>query len=148
MKYRVSSIASFVSAAFAVCTLGLWLATFSVSPWHHYVLLTRRFHVSVWSGFSGDTLGRLVIFNNADYGPYRGSIIGIMDEKGEVYPRLDHSVEFGDSFGVYYRYFRWPGGGTLWTLMLSLWYPLVLFSILPVFWVFWRLRLRHIRHVV
>jgi len=128
MTRRWFNIASLVSGVFVAFTIVLWLATFVVSPWHHYVSFTRNFHVSVWSGVTGDTLGRLVIFNSADYGPYIGSSI--------VRPERD--VEFGDTFGIYYRYFHWPSYGTLWTLMLSLWYPLILFSILPGVWIFRR----------
>jgi len=42
-------------------------------------------------------------------------------------------VAWGKSFGVYYRYFRWKNGETLWTLAVSLWYPFLLFAWLPVF---------------
>jgi hypothetical protein len=55
-------------------------------------------------------LGRLVIFNNAEYGPYLGSTIQFQDDKGNVYPRFDRQIAWGDTCGVYYRYFRWPGG--------------------------------------
>lgn len=105
-----------------------------MTPWDHRISFSRGFHVSVWRGPAGDTLGRLVVFNNAEYGPYSGSTIQIVDEKGNASPRLDRKIEWGDTCGFYYRYFRWPDGKTLWTLMLSLWYPLLAFCILPAFW--------------
>ena len=136
MPRRFFSVASFASAVLAGGTLVLWLATFVTNPWDHHVSLTNRIHIGVWGGPGGDTLGRLVIFNDAEYGPYRGSIIQLGDGKGNLYPRFDRELVWGDSFGVYYRYFRWPDGRTLWTLMVSLWYPLLLFAVLPVVWVF------------
>jgi hypothetical protein len=134
MRHRIFQAASLVSAVLGGCTLVLWLATFLVSPWDHRISLSRSFHVAVWSGLTGDTLGRLVIFNNAQYGPYSGSTIQIADDKGNASPRLDREIEWGDTCGVYYRYFRWPAGQTLWTLAVSLWYPLWAFCILPAAW--------------
>jgi hypothetical protein len=148
MAQRLYNVGSAVSAAFAACTLLLWLATVAVTPWDHRLSFGHGFHVAVWSGVSGDKLGRLVFFNDADYGPYRGSVIQIVDEKGELHPKLDRSIEWGDSFGIYYRYFRWPDGHTLWTLMMSLWYPLFLFSILPIAWILRRWYSRGKNHVV
>jgi hypothetical protein len=135
MPRRLFNVASFVSAVLAGGTLVLSLAMFVSSPWNHRVSLTNRFHVGVWSGFGGDTLGRLVIFNDDQYGPYRGSVVQIGDGKGNAYPRFDRELARGDSFGIYYRYFRESNGTTLWTLMVSLWYPLILFALLSAAWV-------------
>jgi hypothetical protein len=156
------SIATFISAILAACTFVLWLLTFAITPWDHKISLTKEFHISVWSGFNGDTLGRLVFFNNAQYGPYRGSIMNFGGENthevqsGWFY--ANHHYDFGqitstnsngtidrlklcDLPGIYFRHFQFHDqANTLWTLMLSLWYPLILFSILPVVWIFscWR----------
>lgn len=135
MKSRLFKAACLVSVALAGCTLVLWMATFFVTPWDHRLSLSHGFHLGVWSGSTGETLGRLVIFNNAEYGPYSGSTIQIGDGNGNVYPRFTRRTGWGDAWGVYYRYFRWPDGHTLWTLMVSLWYPLLAFSLLPVVWV-------------
>ena len=168
MTHRPFNIASLASAAFALFAVALWLATFAVSPWDHRVSLTDRFHVSVWSGFSGDTLGRLVIFNDAKYGPYRGSIMAIGGEgTHEEFSGLRISdYDFGritftnrngtidrlrlcDLPGIYFRHFDiHDQAHTLWTIMISLWYPLVVFSILPAAWLFRRWRSRHKNHVV
>jgi hypothetical protein len=121
----------FVSAASAVmlgATLILSIATFILNPWQHYISFSDTFHVGVWRG--GDTLGRIVMFSDAGYGPYRGSLLQITDGDGNAFPVFDKEVRFGGSFGIYYRYFRreeW----VLWTMVLSLWYPATLFSILP-----------------
>lgn len=46
--------------------------------------------------------------------------------------------------GVYFRHFDIHGQAhTLWTLMISLWYPLIAFSLLPAIWTFFRWRSRH-----
>jgi hypothetical protein len=165
MTHRPFNIASLASAAFAFIAVALWLATFAVSPWDHRVSFTDKFHVSVWSGFSGDTLGRLVIFNDAKYGPYRGSIMVIGGEgTHEVFSGLRNSdYDFGritftnpngtvdrlrlcDLPGVYFRHFDIHGQArTLWTLMISFWYPLIAFSILPAIWIFRRWHSRHKR---
>jgi hypothetical protein len=58
------------------------------------------------------------------------------DKRGEFEGR----DTFGDFLGIYYRHFRWVGEATLWTLRVSLWYPVVLSGVLPAYWVFhhWR----------
>jgi len=76
---------------------------------------------------------RLAFFNDSEYGPYRGSIIGMLDEDGNVQPPLEQQVGFGDTWGIYYRYFRWSFG-TLWTLAFSLWYLVGVFCVLPLVW--------------
>jgi hypothetical protein len=164
VKSRKFSVASFISAILAVCTLILWLLTFSLNPWDHKVSL-GKIHVGVWEGFSGDTLGRLVIFNDAKYGPYRGSIVSLANEKYPSKPvwvwRIGENYGIGkendfdgkgeielteiaaDFPGIYYRHFQRPNEPQpLWTLMMSLWYPLFLFSILPVIWIICRWRSR------
>src|SRR5262245_61278640 len=106
MRRRLFNVASFVSAVFAGGTVVLWLATFLTAPWDHRVPVTRSFYIGVWNGLSGDTLGRLVVFNDPDDGPYRGSIIQVVDGKRTLTPRVARQLVWGDSFGVYYRYFR------------------------------------------
>lgn len=154
---------SLVSAVFAGCTVILWLATFAITPWDHRVSLTDNFQISVWSGFRGDTFGRLVIFNDAKYGPYRGSIVALGGpDSREVrwgWHTADDDYDFGvitytnpngtidrwrfcDLPGIYLRHFHFHDQQTLWTLMVSLWYPLILFSILPAAGFFHRWRSR------
>ncbi len=155
--------AALVSTILAVCTFVLWLATFAVTPWDHKISLTKHFHVSVWKGFSGDTFGRLVIFNDVQYGPYRGSIMSLGGEDTHETRRGWHAGDYDvsqitltnldstsdklkacDLPGIYFRYWQMHDQERpLWTLMISLWYPLFLFSILPVIWIFHSWRLRH-----
>jgi hypothetical protein len=168
MTRRWFNLASLVSAALVGCTVVLWLATFVISPWKRRVSLTHHFHVGVWSGFSGDTLGCVVFFNNIEYGPYRGSIIALTDD---AHPSSKQGWSFGeydwgqiidfdgkgeievkekvcDLPGVYFRHIRWSKETLpLWTLMVSLWYPLFLFSVVPAVWIFRRWRLRRSEHL-
>jgi hypothetical protein len=163
VKLGKFNVASLVSTTLAVCTFALWLATFAVTPWDHKISLTKNFHVSVWKGFSGDTFGRLVIFNDAQYGPYRGSIMSLGGEDTHETRRGWHAGDYDvgqitftnldstsdklkacDLPGIYFRYWQMHDQERpLWTLMISLWYPLFLFSILPVIWIFHHWRLRH-----
>jgi hypothetical protein len=167
MTHRSFNIVSLASAAFALFAIILWLATFAISPWDHWVSFTDSFHVSVWSGFNGDSLGRLVIFNDDKYGPYRGSIMAIGGEgiheefsgfrnKHYCFGRMTFTNPNGtvdrlrlcDLPGIYFRDFDIHGStGTLWTLMIGLWYPLVAFSILPAIWIFRRWLSRHKHHM-
>ena len=102
--------------------LGLSIASVWINPWDQYFSISRQFHIGIW-GQGLDV--RLVFFNDADYGPYRGSMISLDGD-----PPLDRAVYFGDTAGIYYRYFR-VAGSSLWTLMLLIWYPIALFATLP-----------------
>src|SRR5436309_13662162 len=120
MPRRFFSVASFASAVLAGGTLVLWLATFVTNPWDHHVSLTNRIHLGVWGGPGGDTLGRLVIFNDAEDGADRGSIIQLRDGKGNLYPRFDRELVWVHAVGVDYGYFRWADGRTLRTCVVIL----------------------------
>ena len=106
-------------------------------PWKHRVSVGDSFHIGVWNqGLDS----RIIFFNNAKYGPYRGSLIDVIDENGKRHsPPLEERA-IGDSWGVYYRYFRWADVA-LWTLMVTLWYPLSLSSLVLAMQ-FWKARLR------
>ena len=87
--------------------------------------------------------GRIVFFNNVEYGPYHGSIIQISDDNGVAHPRIERTG-FGDTWGIYYRHLRWSkSGDVIWTAAISLVYPLAVFSILPVTWGWCRWRQVH-----
>jgi hypothetical protein len=118
------SVVSTVMLAFAVL---LFLAGYFFHPSDYSLTVSDDCHVGVWGrGFDS----RIVFFNDREYGPYRGSIIGLTDADGNLYPPLEEKAAFGDSWGIYYRYFRWSDS-TLWTLMVSLWYAISLFAIVP-----------------
>jgi hypothetical protein len=58
-------------------------------------------------------------------GGYGISQVSFIGEQGELVGK----DRFGDLPGIYYRHFEW------WTLRLSLWYPILLFAVLPALWV-------------
>ena len=86
-----------------------------------------------YAGLRADPHGRIWISNEQT--PYHGSIIGL---DGSNVPR---TIGFGDFAGIYYRRHTWPTH-TWWTLIVSLWYPTALFSLLPVIWMIRRIRRR------
>ncbi|MEX0712327.1 MAG: hypothetical protein WD278_08250 [Pirellulales bacterium] len=114
--------------------VALVLAGYVFRPWEHSLSFGESFHVGV---FNRGLDSRLVCFSHSKY-PYFGSIIGIVDAEGNIYPPLKRRVAFGDTWGVYYRYFQWSDS-ILWTLMFSLWYPIALFATMPVAWMLRRL---------
>ena len=111
-------------SAISLAAMGvLFRARFALNPWDHYVSFSPSFHVGVWGRWLDL---RLVFFNEAGYGPYRGSIIDL-----EGASPFDRKIFVGDTWGVYYRYFHYRTGETLWTLMVSVWYPLAIFALAP-----------------
>lgn len=126
--HGMSKIVTVFSTTMFVITVALFLAGYLLNPSDHYLSLGDDSHFIVL-GRGLDS--RAVIFNDARYGPYRGSIIGLADVDGSVLPRLEEQAAFGDSWGIYYRYFR-RSDSTIWTLTVTLWYPMVLFAVVPV----------------
>ncbi len=149
--------ASVISIVLAGGTLVLWLATFTVDPQRQQLSLATNFHISVCEGFSGNPFGCLAFFNGSKTGPYRGSIVAMSDtDSPEPDRQIWHWGNYGwgkiiyidrqrqptlkalycDLPGIYFRYF-WLANqpAPIWTLMISLWCPLFLFSISPVIWV-------------
>ena len=75
-----------------------------------------------------------MIFFNIKDGPYICGTIALSDGPGESHPRY-LARGWDDSFGVYFHHFYFfDSGKTVWTLMISLLYPLALFAILPLVW--------------
>jgi hypothetical protein len=132
MGIRARDIPTISSAVVLSLFLLLFALGFITDPWRHHLSLSRDFHIGVWNNGLDS---RLVFFSDSEYGPYRGSIVGLA---GSKYP---HTNAFGDFFGVYYRHFTWPDS-ILWTLMVSMWYPILVFSLWPV----WRLITRTRRY--
>ncbi len=140
MAIRTFDVASLISSILLGCTVVLWASAFAISPWDHRLSMSSTFHVGVWGGFDGPFVGRLVFFSDKEYGPYRGSVICLSDSQGNL-SRPMITRAWGDAFGVYYRHFHWlDTGETLWTLMVSLAYPLLIFSVLPAAWLWRRCR--------
>lgn len=115
--------------SFVLCgiTILLFALSFVLNPWDHRISFTDDFHVGLMQG-------QVVFFSDAEPGPYLGSIIGIVDENGNVYPPLEREIGWGETLGVYFRYFRWTDSdSTLWTLTVSLWWPLTIFGLPSAF---------------
>lgn len=123
MSQRLFRIATWACTVLLALTVAFAVSSHWLNPWSHRLSFGNHFHVSVF--WSHDLDIRLVFFNDANYGPYKGSMMSIVGA-----PPIDEKRAFGDTAGIYYRYFR-DGPDTLWTLMLSIWYPAVLFSLLP-----------------
>lgn len=120
---RIPTIATWVSTVMLALTLLLAAASYWLNPWANYLSIGNDFHAGVEWRRNVDI--RLVFFNDAAYGPYNGSMTSVMGA-----PPIDEERAFGDTAGIYYRYFR-DGADTLWTLKLSLWYPAGLFALFP-----------------
>ena len=74
-------------------------------------------------------------FSDKEYGPYHGSIIAVTSPEWPIKRIFSKQRAFGDFCGIYYRYFRWAdSGNVLWTLSVSLFYPMIVFAVLPTIW--------------
>ena len=141
MVRKIFSIASLISTILLGCTMLLWLGAFFVTPWDCSLSVTRDFHIGILGGFGfeGMPLGAVVFFSDKESGPYHGSILAL-----DTVPLRE--VGWGPEYGIYYRHFRWlDSGKILWTLMVSLAYPLLLFSIMPAVWLWRRKRNAQVR---
>jgi len=117
----------FVWANLVACLLLLLAMVLSLTPLSQQTIsLSTNFHLR----FSE---GRIWFFNNARYGPYRGSIISVSGGTAGSWPLNPVATKWWDSWGIYYRHFRWPTD-TLWTLAVTLWYFIGLTSIVPLVW--------------
>jgi hypothetical protein len=120
-------MATRISAALLGLTLFLAAVSIRLDPRPYHISVGNHFHLSVQDGC-------LLIFNDANYGPYNGSIIDVSSaEEKEPAGAILEKNGFGDSVILYYRYYR-TDQWTLWTLSVSLLYPMALFAMLPVIW--------------
>lgn len=124
---RYAKGACLASAVLWTLSLIASFLTLALNPWDHCVTLTPDFRIGVWSGFGG--MDPVLVFFNEDIGPYRGSLITVEgDPQPPVVTRVDWEFP-----RIYYRHIRWDDSLT-WTLMVSLWYPLILLAIGPLIW--------------
>jgi hypothetical protein len=160
MKRRWFKTICLTSEVLLGLTVGLTIAALWLNPWKQHLSVTDSFHIGLFRGFRDEVIGRIVFFNDSEHGPYGGSIIGSVDAKGNLLyeggrARLSrkffwrvgrYSIYRGayvdeqgeavredslcDLPGIYYRRFEWAEA-TVWTLAVSLWYPLFLFGLLP-----------------
>jgi hypothetical protein len=136
MAHRIFTAAAIGSTALFVFTIFLLVATAcDLGFWQNRIVsvpITANCRATV-------QYAHIWFFNDAEYGPYHGSIIAISDGKGNT-PTVS-LTGFGETLGIYYRHIRWlRSGGVIWTLAISLAYPLVIFGILPAAWIWFRWR--------
>ena len=152
-KHQIFNVACLASSVLVVLTLFLWVAALQVSPSEHFLSLADNFHVSVCKGYSGDMPGRLVFFNRTN-GPFMGGIISLANpndpppvgwtwrwgnyELGRS-TRVCNKCAISEQFcylpGMRFRHIGWSDNPQpIWTLLVSFFYPVLLFSILPVVW--------------
>jgi hypothetical protein len=93
-----------------------------------YISLGKYFHIAVTDNWRGN----LVLFNQDS--PYTGSIIKFTGDK-----TID---EWGlTGWGIYFRHITNSVQHSVWwTLIISLWYPIIIFGILPAIFVVTKLR--------
>lgn len=137
---RLFNIAALLSAIAFCLTLVAWNAAGNIDPRTPFLSLSDHCHLGLRTRGSLDA--RLQVFNDASYGPYSGSIIGVSaggrgPTSAPVWPKV---WGIGDDAGVYYRMIRWQDGTSLWTLSLSLAYPLIAAALLPAVWIVRRSR--------
>ena len=139
LKRRIFNTISLISAVLLVCTISLGTWSFWTDPRTDCLSMGDEFHVAV-------QYGRVSFFNVKNYGPYHGSIISLSSSKDSADGVFAVRRGFGDACGIYYRYFRWAeSGDVLWTLSVSLVYPLILFAVLPTVWTLRRWRAGRLR---
>ncbi len=141
---RTLKTATIISTVMFTASVSLFLAGYFFAPRDYHFSLSDNFHIGVWArGFDS----RVVFFNDVEYGPYCGSIIGLVDADHNANPPVQLRQAFGDSWGIYYRHFQWSDS-TLWTLTVTLWYSIALFAIMPITKLVWSVVCRNGSNVV
>jgi hypothetical protein len=131
MKSKILSWAVFACAIIFLGSVSSYIYARIVNPnplerWH-YVSLGNGIHVAVMRGLNCD-----LVCYNGDL-PYLGSIISIENDR-------KINVRGWNGFGVYLRLIKNTDvGKTWWTLIINLWYPIVIFGILSIVLVLKRL---------
>ncbi len=123
-------IATLVSTLLLACSLALFIAGWHVDAYNHSIHVRDDFHI----GLVHRDFDTGIAFFSDEFGPYNGGVIALT-AKGDPSP-FEKKLGF-DAWGIYYRYFKFrivDPGRVLWTLRISLWYPIAVFSILPSIW--------------
>ena len=143
MMNRAGKLAAATSLGCLIVLLAMAIASVAIDPEGIWLTVTDGFHMQLTRR---DLNVRMVFFNDAEDGPYRGSMMSVVGAEGDMYSLFEDEASFGDTAGIYYRYFR-GADGTLWTLMISLWYPVALSAVLPAWWLLISHRRRRSRGV-
>jgi len=133
MKSRIFNTLSLISATLLACTVVVWALSFWTDVRKDHASFSDNLHVGFYDG-------RIDFFSDK-HGPYHGSVISLSSGQESAFPAFAERRGFGDTIGIYYRYFRWADSGiVLWTLSVSLLYPMIVFLILPIAWAWKRWR--------
>lgn len=123
LKLNFGVVTAFTPLAF---TIVLYMISFQLDAREQQLALGSNAFVAIQDG-------RLSFFSDAQYGPYRGSIISLSDG---VHPP-DYEQSGFDLPGLYYRWFCFKTG-PFWTLTISLVFPIGLGAIMVGLWLFRR----------
>ena len=126
MVAKTLQLLGITSLIISVVSVMLLAVSISLYPWDHRISLAENLHIGLWCS-------RIVFFNDADYGPYRGSVVALSDDDDDV-PFKTEGIDFP---GVYVRYIHRTDFPPLWTVMVSLFWPAAIFAGPSVYWM-WR----------
>ena len=129
---RLANGACLTSATLWLLSLIAAFLTPALNPLDHHVTINPDCRLGVSSVFNGSNFPDpvLVCFNH-EQGPYRGSLITV---DGDPRPPVVTGVDW-EFPRIYYRHIHSRrDDSVIWTLMVSLWYPLILFAIGPLVW--------------
>lgn len=127
MTNRPIRIATLASVLMFGLVIAGWREAGRVDPRREFLSLSSKLHITLTTFGPADA--RLTFFNDTNYGPYQGSIIHVGFPSDPNEPSV---TSIGDTAGVYYRKIWWPDGLMVWTLSLSLFYPLAASTVLPM----------------
>jgi hypothetical protein len=163
---RLFKIAAMASAITCVFLLFIWPVSYFLDLSKNFETskLARSDSLPLISDYHlGFENGAAWLYNGGM--PYRGGIISLSGGTNTPQPisrswswgdcDFGHKIEFEgrgqisvtasycDLPGIYFRQFWYPGQQSAYTtLMLSLWYPVLLSAVLPLLWISRRIRLR------
>src|SRR5262245_59111894 len=141
MGRHIFNIATVCSLIATVAFVSAWPLARHTDPRTQRIALPGGWYASLDAYGADGQDARVVVFNDS-FGPYCGGILWNAGPKG-LTPNTPQPVNFGDTFGVYYRSIPPDpsSGSTRWwkTLRISLAYPLVLATLVPLLWLY-RLR--------
>jgi hypothetical protein len=124
MKRKLFIGSAIISTTFFLTFVGLFIYAWTVKPnlyfeSHHYFPIFGGIKMTVTDRWGGN-----ILFFDQE-APYTDSIVSLTGDKT--------SVKGCDGWGIYFRLIINPDRkDSWWTLMFSLWYPIVIFCVLPL----------------
>jgi hypothetical protein len=135
MSHRIFNALSLLSTILLACTIILWVWSFWADSRNDFLSVSDNCHIGFFDGH--------IDFFSDRHGPYHGSVISLSSGEETAFSAFAERRGFGDTLGIYYRYFRWADSGiVLWTLSVTLLYPMIVFLVLPISWAWKRQRAR------